>query len=331
MEGHPRYEDPGATPVPGRLDSSDLTRKRVFLSLDGERRSLTAQLRPWWRRRGRYEDLSLVMRLARLERDWLSQSWPHLLSGGDQPKGHRDQPGRWLADWAKPWGAAARTKLDADIRRVDEALTRLGMWLSRRAVAKAEGRARERLESITTELEGRNPQARAMAAPAQGAATKTRVFEPPTRTRVAAIAGLFLLAAGAGAFLFASHTGNGPGDSAGRQGAVAGVRQHPGALDVQIQRGSGQHSRDGGQSANPPSHPGTQGSARARSQGAGQSAPAGSEIAPPAPEPAPAPQPVAAPQPAPQPAAAPAPPSSTSSQAKSAAGGSCPPEFGYEC
>ena len=327
MEGHPRYEAPGAAPAPGRVDSSDATRKRVFLLLDRERRSLTAQLRPSWRLRGRYEHLSLVMMLARLERDWLSQPRPHL-SGGGHPKGHGDQPGHWLADWAKPWGAAARMKLDADIGRVDGALKGLGRWLSRRTVAKAEGRARERLEAITTELEDRDPQARAAADAAQGAATMTRGFERHSQTRVAAIAGLFLLAAGAGAFLFASHTGSGPQDSVSRPGAVEGVRQHPGALDAHIQEGSGQRSRGAAQSASPPGHPGTQGSAQARSRGAGQSTPVASEIAPPAPEPAPVQQPAAAPQPAP----APAPSSSTSSQAKSAGGGGgCPPEFGYEC
>jgi hypothetical protein len=328
MEGHPRDEDPGATPAPGRVDSSDVTRKRLFLLLDGERRSLTDELRPWWRLRGRYEDLSLVMILTRLERDWLSQPRPHP-SGGDHPKGRGDQPGQWLADWAKPWGAALRMKLDLDIPRVDGALKRLGRWLSRRSVAKAEGRARERLEAITTDVEERDPQARAeAAAAAHGAATKSRGLESPSHTRLAAIAGLLLLAVGAGAFLLASHTGSGPSDSVSRQGAVNGVRQHPGALDAHIQEGSGQRSRGAGQSASPPGHPGTQGSAQASSQGAGQSAPVASETAPPAPEPAPVPQPAAAPQPAP----APAPPSSTSSQAKSAGGGAgCPPEFGYEC
>src|SRR6266511_3665108 len=198
MEGHPRDEDPGATPAPGRVDSSDATRKRLFLLLDWERRSLTAQLRPSWRLRGRYEDLSLVMMLARLERDWLSQPKPHL-SGSDHPKGHGDQPGHWLADWAKAWGAAPRMKLDADIGRVDRALKGLGRWLSGRMVAKAEGRARVRLEAITTEMEGRDPQARAQAP--HRAASKTRGFERPSHTRAAAIAGLLLLAAGAGAFL----------------------------------------------------------------------------------------------------------------------------------
>jgi hypothetical protein len=294
----------------------------MFILLDGERRSLTAELRPLWRLRGRYEDLSLAMMLAHLERDWLSQPRPHL-EGGDHPNGPGDQPGHRLADWAQPWGAAPRMRLDADIGHVDRALKGLRRWLSRRTVAKAGGRAGERLEVITTELEERDPQARAAAAAAaQGAVAKTLGFEGPTRTRAAAIAGLLLLAAGAGAFLLASPTGSGPGD-VGRRGAVAGVHQHPGALEVQVQRGSGQRGQGAGRSASSPDHPGTQGSAGARSQGAGQSAPVASEITA---EPAPVPQP------APAPAPAPAPPSSPSSQAKSAAGGgACPPEFGYEC
>jgi hypothetical protein len=328
MEGHPKDEDPGATPAPGRIDSSDATRKRLFLLLDGERRSLTAQLRPSWRLRGRYEDLSLVMMLARLERDWLSQPRPDL-SGGDHAKGYSDEPGDWLTDWAKAWGAAPRMKLDADIGRVDGALKGLGRWLSARTVAKAESRARERLEAITTEMEERDPRARAEAADAApGAATKTRGFERPSHIRVATIAALLLLAVGAVAVLLASHTGSGPSDSVSRQGAVEGVRQQAGALDAHVQGGSGHRRRGAGQSASPPGHPGTQGGAGVSSQEAGQSAPVASETTPAAPEPAAAPQLATAPQPA----TAPAPPSSTSSQAKSpGGGGGCPPEFGYEC
>jgi hypothetical protein len=265
--------------------------------------------------------------LARLERELLSRSRPHL-SGGDHPKAHGYQPGHWLADWAKPWGAAPRIKLDADIGFVDGALKGLGRWLSKRTVAKADGRARERLEAITTSLQGRDPQAPAAAA--QGTATKARRLERPMRTRVVAIAGLFLLAAGAGALLLTSQSDSGPGDSGSRRGAVAGVRQHSGSLDAQIQRGSVQDSRRGGRSASPPAHHKTKGSARATSQGAGQSAPVASEIAPPAPEPAPFPQTADAPQPAPAPAP-PSSPSTTPTQAKSGGGGGCPPEFGYEC
>jgi hypothetical protein len=328
MEGHPRYEEPGATRDPGRVDSSDVTRRRVFLLLDSERRSLAAQRRPSWRLRGRYEDLSLVMMLARLEREWLSQPKPHLLRG-DHPKGHGYQPENRLADWAKPWGAAPRIKLDADIGWIDGALKGLRRWLSGRTVAKAEGRARERLEAITTSLQEQGPQ-EPRPAVAQGAATKTLRFGRPMRTRAAAIAGLFLLAAGAGALLLAFHSGSGPSDSVGRRGDVAGVRQHPGALDAQIQRGARQRSRSAGRSASPPAHRKTQGSVRARSQGAGQSAPVASEIAPPAPEPALVPETTDAPQPAPA-LAPPSSPPTTPSQAKSEARGGCPPEFGYEC
>jgi hypothetical protein len=327
MEGHPRYENPGATGAPSRVDSRDAHRKRAFLLLDGERRSLTAQVRPSWRRRSRYEDLSLVLMLARLERDCLSQPRPQP-EGGGEPKGHRDQPGHRLADWASPWGAAPRMKLDADIGRVDSALKRLGRWLSRRAVAKARSRAGLRLEAIAAGLEGWVPQARAAAAGTQGAATKTRGIDRPTLTRFAAVAGLFLLAAGAGAFLVATHMGGGPGDSVDRRGAVAGAGQHPGAFEAQIQRRSPDKGRRAGHRGSQPDNPKPPASAGARSQGAGQSAPAATEVAAPAIEPAPAPQPAAAPAPAPPSSPA----SSTPSQAKSpGGGGGCPPEFGYEC
>src|SRR5687767_3456492 len=117
MEGHPGYEDRRAAPARGRVDSSAVTRKRTFLLLEGERRSVAAHLRPAWRPRGRYEDLNLVIMLARLERDWLGQR---------------------LADWAMPWGAAPRTKLEADIDHTADALKRLGRWLPTQTIAKAE-------------------------------------------------------------------------------------------------------------------------------------------------------------------------------------------------
>jgi hypothetical protein len=319
MEGHPRYEDPGATGAPSRVDSWDANRKRAFLLLDGERRLLTAQVRPSWRRRSRYEDLSLVLMLAHLERDSLSQPRPQL-EGRGEPKGDGDQDGQRLADWASPWGAAPRMKLNADIGQVDGALKRLGRWLSRRAVAKARSRAGQRLEAIAARLEGWDPQAQAAVAGAQGAAPKTRGTDRPTLPRFAAVAGLLLLAAGAGAFLVTSHTGGGSGDSVDRRGAVAEAGQHPGPLEAQIQRGSPDRGRRAGHRASQPGNPKPPASAGKRSRETGQSVPAA--------EPAPAPQPAAAPAPAP-----PSPPaSSTPSPAKSpGGGGGCPPEFGYEC
>ena len=236
-----------------------------------------------------------------------------------------------MADWAKPWGAAPWIKLDADIGRVDGALKGLGRWLPTRTVAKAEGRARQRLEAITTELDELDPQAPEAAPGAQGAATKKRRFGRSMGTPVGVIAGLLLLAAGAGALLLGSRSGNDRWDSGSRRGAVAGVRQHPGALDARIPRGSGQRTRGAGRSANPPGHPETRDSGRARSQEAGPSAPVASETAPPAPEPALVPQSAGTPQPAPPTPAPPRSASTTSSQSKSVGGGGCPPEFGYEC
>ena len=220
MEGHPIYEDPGAAPIPGRRSHpSDATKKRAFLLLEGKRRSLAAELRPLWRLKGRYEDLSLVMMLARLQRDCLSQPRSRL-DGGVHLQGDGDQPAPRLADWAQPWGAAPRMKLETDLGHVDGALRGLGRWLSARTVAKAQDRARERLEAITANL-GVRDWARAWAPRPQGEATTARDRAAPTR--VAAIAGLSLLAAGAGAFLLLSDTGGGPGDSIG-VGAVDGRR-----------------------------------------------------------------------------------------------------------
>src|SRR5918992_5094975 len=201
MEGHPGYEDRGAAAARGHADSTDAIRKRAFLLLEGERRSLAAQLCPLWRPGGRYEDLSLVAMLARLERDWLSQPGPHL-EGGDHEESDR-RSGRRLADWAMPWGAAPRTRLEAYIDRVDGVLDRLGRWLPRSTVAKAEYRARERLAVITRGLREPEPRARAAAAAAQSSATEALRSQRPWRTRVAAIAGLALLAGGV--FLLASQ------------------------------------------------------------------------------------------------------------------------------
>jgi hypothetical protein len=298
--------------------------------LDGERRSLAAELRPWWRLKGRYEDLSLVMMLARLERECLSQPGSRL-EGGLHPQGDGDQLGHRLADWANPWGAAPRMKLDIDLGRVDAALKRLGRWLSKRTVAKAQSRAHERLESITADLEARDLRALAAATRPLAAVTMARDFDRAARARVAAVGALLSLAAGAGAFLLVSAMDGGPGDSVGGRGAVE-ARQHPAALDAQVKRGPARPRRDAGQSASPLAHPKAQGGGRRRSQGGGHSAPVVAETPPPAPEPAAVSASAVAPSPAPAPAPPNSQPGSTPSQAKDAGGpGSCPPEFGYEC
>jgi hypothetical protein len=325
MEGHPGYEDRGPTPGRGGVASSDLTRKRVFLRLDSERRELAAQLCPRWRPRGRYEDLSLAMMLARFERDWLSQPEAHRSGGGD-PSGREEQPGHRLADWAMPWGAAARMKLEADIHDVADALNRLGRWLPGRSVAMAEWGALHRLAAITGELGGLDPRARAaVAAIPVGPATDVLSVERPSRIRVAAITGLFLLAVGAGAFVLASRTGSGPGDSLGRPDATARVQPHSEARDLPAVGESGRRTQRPDESTSRPGR--RRGNAQASPQGSAQSAPIASGPAPPAPQPTPVAEPVASPQPAP------APPSSSSRSAESQAKGApgCPPEFGYEC
>jgi hypothetical protein len=293
--------------------------------LEVERRSLIAHLCPLWRPRGRYEDLSLVMMLARFQRDWLSQEEPRLEGVGHE-RANVDRPGDRLADWALPWGVPPRVRLEAHIDRVESALNKLGRWLPRRTVAKAEGRARQRMTAITTQLKRRDLQADAAAATAaRGQATVTLGLERPSHARAAAIAGLSLLAAGLSAFLLASHPG-GP-DSAGRQGAAAGAGGPPHAINVPIQGRQG--ARGPHQSEAHPGQPRTRVSARASTQGSTASAPVASDLAPQVPEQAPVVQPVAAPEPAPAPARPSPSSSSTSSVAKSAGG--CPPEFGWEC
>lgn len=307
MEGHPGYEDRRSAPVRGRVEPSDVIRKRAFLLLEGERGSLAAHLRPAWRPRGRYEDLSLVIMLARLERDWLSQS------------------GRRLAGWAMPWGTAPRTKLEADITHMGDALERLGRWLPKRTVAKAERGARRRLAVVATGLQEPGPRAwPAVPAPSQGPAPERPRFDAPSRRRVAAVAALLFLGVGAGAVLLAgTEQGGGPDSIRGAGGGSAlGEIQH--ATNVQIHRGSEGRlgpDRSGNRKA--------RSNARASSQGSTRSTSVASEPVPAPSEPPPVAEPVAAPQPAPAPVPASPPSSSSSSQAKGAGG--CPPEFGYEC
>ena len=269
--------------------------------LESERRSLAAHLRPAWRPRSRYEDLSLVVMLARLERDWLA--------GG-----------------AMPWGAAPRTRLEADIDQLGDALERLGRWLSERAVAEAEGRARGRLAVITTGLGGPGPLApTAVRAIPWVPPPDTPRFGLPSRPRAVAAAALLTLCAAAGALLIAgSEQGSGPG-SAGRSPGLAALGESQRATNVQARRGSGQGRRG-------PDRPGdsqARSSARAGSQGSARSTSTVSEPVSAPPVPSPVAEPVAAPQPAPTPAPAGSPSSFTASQAKGAGG--CPPEFGYEC
>jgi hypothetical protein len=222
-------------------------------------------------------------------------------------------------------------KLDADLGRVDAALRRLGRWLSKRTIAKAQRRAHERLEAITADLEARDPRALAAATRPLAAVTIARDFDRAARARVATVGALFSLAAGAGAFLLVSELDGGPGDSVGGRGAVE-ARQHPGALDAQVKGGPARSSRRAGQSASPLARPKSQGGGPRKSQGGGQSAPVVAETPPPTPEPAAVSASAVAPSPAPAPAPSSPQPGSTSSQAKGAGGsGSCPPEFGYEC
>ena len=324
MEGHPGYEDRRAAPV-RRVDSSDVIRKQAFLLLEGERRSLAAHLRPAWRPRGRYEDLSLVIMLARLERDWLSQSGPRPV-GGDPLGVQRNQPRSRLAGWAMPWGAAPRTKLEADIDHMGDALKRLGRWLPRRTVAKAERGARRRLANIATGLQEPGPRAwPAVPAPPQGPAPDRPRFPAPSRRRVAAVAALLFLGAAPAPFCLPAPSGAAArtpfaARAVGRGWARISTRPTSRFME---DRGRGAEIRTGRATGRSGATP------RAGSQGSARSTSVASEPAPAPPEPAPVAEPVAAPQPTPAPVPASAPSSSTSSQAKGAGG--CPPEFGYEC
>ena len=318
MEGHPGYEDRRAAPVRGRVEPSDVTRKRAFLLLEGERRSLAAHLRPAWRPRGRYEDLSLVIMLARLERDWLSQSRP-------RPGALAVTRSR-LAGWAMPWGAAPRTKLETDIVHMGDALKRLGRWLPRRTVAKAERRARRRLAIIATGLQEPGPRAwPAVPASPQGPAPEGPRFDAPSRRRVAAVAALLLLGVGAGAVAACRHrAGRRPGLHS-RRGRWVGI----GRESTRDQRPDSWRIGAGRRGPDRSGNRKARSNARASSPGSARSTSVASEPAPAPSEPPPVAEPVAAPQPAPAPVPASSPSSSTSSQAKGAGG--CPPEFGYEC
>jgi hypothetical protein len=319
MEGHPGYEHRSATPARGRRDASDATRKRAFLVLEGERRWLAAHLRPPWRPRGRYEDLSLVIMLARLERDWLSR--PPRLVGGEGHSADRHQPGNRLAGWAMPWGAAPRTKLEADIDHLGDTQAKLGRWLPRRTVAVAEGTARLRLAVITAGLQEPGPRAwTAVPAAAPGPARTTPRFELPVRMWVTAAAALLLL--GAGGFLIAGSEQSSRPGSVGRPDAGAGMGGNQQATNIQTHGGSTQGRRVPDRPGNTTARSNT----GAGSDGAG-STPVASDAVPAPPEPPPVAEAVAPPQPAPAPE--PASPPSPSSQAKDAGG--CPPEFGYEC
>lgn len=307
MEGHPGYEDRRAAPVRGRVEPSDVIRKRAFLLLEGERGSLAADLRPAWRPRGRYEDLSLVIMLARLERDWLSRSGP-------RPAG-----------WTMPWGTAPRTKLETDIVHMGDALERLGRWLPRRTVAKAERRARRRLAIIATGLQEPGPRAwPAVPAPPRAPAPEGPRFDAPSRRRVAAVAALLFLGAGAGAFLLAGTEQGGGPDSIRGAGGGSALAENQHATNVQIHGGS-----EGRQGPDRSGNRKARSNARASSPGSARSTAVAAEPVPAPSEPPRVAEPVAAPQPAPAPVPASPPSSSTSSQAKGAGG--CPPEFGYEC
>ena len=339
MEGRPTNEEPGRGPGPRDGYSSLAARKRAFLILDRERASLKARLRAWWHPAGRYEDLCLITMLTRLERDWLTQPTPRLR--GSDRQGDGEIMGRGIAEWAGQWRLAPMTRLDADARRFERALGRLGKWLSAPAVAGAERSARERLERISSELEERD-RGRAVVpvVATDGHGEKARMISARSRIRMAAAFGV--LAAAAVGVLVASHTRSGPGASAL---APSGVPNRPALLGV----GTGGRRAAGGSRAGDAAYRSVRQGRHPHDRGRPQATPhrthakttvVSTPVAP-APQAAPppewAPAPVSAePAPASEPASAPQAPDLPGSPAPSKAesaggGGSCPPEFGYEC
>ena len=328
MEGHPGYEDRGATPS---------SRRRRYLGPHQEAPLPSARQRA---QRARCTALPSVAPEGPLRgpqpRDDVGPLRARLaVSARAASIGRRtirvalrSNPGAGLPT-GRCRGVPLRGRSSRPIsRHVAGALKRLGRWLPRRSIAMAECGARQRVAAITVELGGLDPRARAaLAAVPQGSATDALRFERPSRTRVAAIAGLFLLAVGAGAFLLASRTGSGPGDSFARPGAAARVQPHPGAGDLPAVRGSGQRTRGPDESASRPGN--RNGSARASSRGIrsersnrlGACAP-GARAGPASRSRWPRRSRL-------RPGAVSPSSSSAPSPAKSAGG--CPPEFGYEC
>jgi hypothetical protein len=346
MEGRPTNEEPGRSLRPCERYSSPAARRRAFLLLDRERASLKARLRDWWHPLGRYEDLCLITMLTRLERDWLTRAVPRL-QGSDR---HADGEmiGRGIAEWAGPWSLAPIPRLDADARRFELALGRLARWLSPVAVAGAERSARERLERISAELEERDPgQTVVPIVTPDGKGEKTTMIAGAPRIRTAAAVGLLLAAAAAIGLLAASRTGSRTAISpTPPTGAESGISDRPTVLGVDTR---GHRVTLGGRAGHAAHRSGLQGGQshagrhrratghQAHGRTTVVSTPvAPSPPAPAAPEPAPIPgsaEPVPASVPAPLPQSPIRSPSPAPSKAESAGGGggSCPPEFGYEC
>ena len=133
-------------------------------------------------------------------------------------------------------------KLEADIDHIGGALKGLGRWLPRRTVAKAEG-GRASVWVITASWRGRSAGAAAVPAAAAGrgagrAALRTPFAQAGRGDRRAPLA---RARAPAPSCSRSAH-GQRPGDSVGRRGRVARVRQHRGRATSRS-GGSGQRAR----------------------------------------------------------------------------------------
>ena len=159
--------NPIAPPVPGRDSQTEpladpnggpplgdpavLARKRAFLTLEGDRKSLTARVPRMVRARTRYEGLCLVKMVTRLQRDYLSQS----AMGGDRTGSGgagSEAPEHGVAEWARPWGPSCLLELQADLNAFDRKLKSARRWLSAATQRRAEARAGERFAAITARI-----------------------------------------------------------------------------------------------------------------------------------------------------------------------------------
>jgi hypothetical protein len=99
--------------------------------------------------RRRYEDLSLVKMVTRLQRDYLSQQAP---GGKAFPGGDDVEHG--IADWARPWGPTFLLQFQADLNVFDLQLKSSARWLSAATQRTAKERAAARFASLTAGMAG---------------------------------------------------------------------------------------------------------------------------------------------------------------------------------
>lgn len=125
-------------------EAAVVARRRVFLLLEAHRESLAARVWRRFRVRRRYEDLCLVKRVTRLQRDYLSQPTP-----GAKHSANDTGIEYGIADWARPWGPTFLLQFQADLNVFDAKLKSSRKWLPTATQRRAEARAAKRFASIT--------------------------------------------------------------------------------------------------------------------------------------------------------------------------------------